>query len=174
MKTESHKRRRHAGLTPSSGAPGWRSTPRQRAGWRCQKLIPVTALSLGSLLACACDDGTIVDNWGPSAGHAVVVGHVYTATGLPVAAGMEVALTRCGDPIGGFAGSTTTDSQGAYSVRGDLPPVGVLPSLPDSLSVQCELLAGRGFAESGPVDLYFFTGKPPTGLQLDLVEKQAP
>lgn len=175
MKTESQKRRRRAGLAPSAGIPGWKSAPQRRAGWPCQRLTPLTALSLGCLLlACACDDGTIVDDWGPSAGHAAVVGHVYTAAGLAVAAGMEVALTRCGDPIGGFAGNTTTDSQGAYSVRGDLPPVGVLPSLPDSLSVQCELRAGRGFAESGPVDLYFFIRKPPTALQLDLVEEQAP
>ena len=174
MGTESYERRRHAGLAPSAGTPGGKATPGRRADLRCQRLISLAALSLGWLLASACDDGTIVDNWGPSAGHAVVAGRVYTAAGLSVAPGMEVALTRCGDPIGGFAGSATTDSRGAYAVRGDLPPVGVMPSLPDSLPVQCEVLAGRGFAESGPVQVYFFTRKPPTALQLDLVEEQAP
>lgn len=122
-------------------------------------------------LLAVCDGGTIVDDWGPSAGHTVVEGRVVNAGRAPVSAGMEVTITRCGDPIGGFAGRSQTLAEGRYSVRGDLPPVGVLPSLPDSLLVTCEILAGRGFAESGPIDLYFFTRKTPTPLQLDLVEK---
>ena len=134
---------------------------------------PFVALLLVAVCA-GCNDGTIADDWGPSAGHARVEGHVFDASGARVAQGMEVALTRCGSPIGGYAGSATSDSQGAYSILGSLPPVGLLPELPDSLEVQCEIIAGRGYAESGPVNVLFFTRTEPRPLRVDLHEVPSP
>lgn len=91
----------------------------------------------------ACEEPVIVDDWGPPAGYAAISGTVRTAAGAPVA-GVEVAFSRCGSPLGGFLGADHTDAQGAYRARGSLPPIGALPRLDlDTLRVTCEVLVGR-------------------------------
>ncbi len=119
-----------------------------------------------------CDDGIIVDDWGPSAGEAVVRGTVRDASGDPVAAGMEVLLTLCGPPVGGLAGRGSTDGAGGYSVTGGLPPAGAFPGpLPDSVLVTCTVVAGQGFARSAPSVIPFFSRSEPRPVEIHL---QAP
>jgi hypothetical protein len=102
---------------------------------------------LGPLLvasAAACDRGyTIVDNWGPPAGYAAVAGTVTTATGAP-ASGIEVLLTRCASPIGGYLGGANTDATGRYRIEGALPPRGAFPQVAvDTLAVRCFVFTDR-------------------------------
>lgn len=122
-------------------------------------------------LITACDGDVIIDDFGPPSGYARVEGRLLRADGTPGPEGMEVALTRCGLPIGGLAGSSETVAGGDFSVVGELPPVDLFPAEADSLLVECELIAGRGFAESGVLDVYFFRrSREPTALHVDLHE----
>lgn len=94
------------------------------------------------------------------------------ASGAPVDEGMTVLVTRCEDPVRGRAGSGTTDAEGRFSVRGSLPPIG-MPVGEDSISVVCEVFAGRGFAESGKLDIMFYRPPiQPAPTEVHLVENQ--
>jgi hypothetical protein len=126
---------------------------------------------LAVCLAAACDSGVIVDDFGPPSGYARIDGRLLRMNGTPEPEGMEVVLTRCGFPIGGLAGSSETGSGGSFSVIGALSPVDPFPAGSDSLGVECELIAGAGFAESGIIEVYFFRrSRDPTVLRLDLHE----
>jgi hypothetical protein len=136
-------------------------------------LPPLSFVGGLALAACvlggsACSDEPISDDFGPPSGYAVVEGSVTRGDGSPVGEGMEVVLSRCGSPVGGWAGSAPTGPAGSFSVRGELPPIGV-PEGQDSVLVICELVAGAGFAESGPLDVYFYRPpREPTVLEVSL------
>jgi hypothetical protein len=103
----------------------------------------------------ACDDGTIVDNYGPPAGYAVLTGSISKASGTPVAQS-EVLFTRCTSPIGGFLAADTTDDAGLFRVVAELPPVGVLPrSIADTLRVRCDIFVNRATVASDSVVVRF-------------------
>lgn len=122
----------------------------------------------GSCLFAGCS-GDHDHDWGPPSGYARVDGRVTYADGTPGPKDMEVALTRCGSPVGGLAGSSRTAAGGTFSVEGSLAPIDLFPQGSDSLKVQCELIAGQGFATSGPLDVYFFRrSREPTVLHVDL------
>lgn len=116
-----------------------------------------------------CENGVEVDDFGPPSGYARVEGQVLRTDGGAGPEGMNVFLTRCGFPVGGLAGRSKTSALGRFSVTGELPPIDFFPVDMDSLLVECELIAGEGFAESGPVDVHFFRrSREPTVLRLDL------
>jgi hypothetical protein len=127
---------------------------------------------LGCLLlgVAACDRGyTIVDNWGPPAGYAVVAGVVTTAAGTP-AADVEVVLTRCASPLGGYLGQASTDAAGRYRLEGALPPRGALPTVAvDTLAVRCQAFTDRtGVARDSLVVRFRAEPAGPPLQQLDL------
>jgi hypothetical protein len=126
------------------------------------------ALAGCALGGSACSDEPFPGDFGPSSGYALVEGSVTQGDGSPVDEGMEVVLTRCELPVGGLAGSAPTGPAGSFSVRGELPPIG-MPEGQDSVLVTCELIAGGGFAESGPLDVYFYRPpRDPTVLEVSL------
>ena len=108
-------------------------------------------LLVATCLITACDSDIIGDDFGPPSAYALVEGRVFRADETPGPAGMKVALTRCSLPVGGLAGSSTTVAGGHFSVEGAVPPVG-FPEV-DSLQIECELIAGQGFAESGVIEV---------------------
>ena len=128
---------------------------------------------LGCLLlggVAACDRGyTIVDNWGPPAGYAVVAGVVTTAAGTP-AADVEVVLTRCASPLGGYLGRASTDAAGRYRLEGALPPRGAFPAVAvDTLAVRCQVFTDRtGVARDSLVVRFRAEPAGPPLQQLDL------
>lgn len=67
----------------------------------------------GAIAVAACRDRglTIVDDYGPPAGYAILAGNVRQAGGA-AAGSAEVMFTRCGSPVGGFLAAATTDSTG--------------------------------------------------------------
>lgn len=128
------------------------------------------ALVLGGCVlgGAACSNEPIAGGFGPPSGYALVQGSVTHDDGRPVNEGMEVVLTRCELPVGGLAGSAQTGLDGGFSLRGELPPIG-MPAGQDSLLVRCEVIAGGGFAESGPLDVFFFRPpSEPTALEVTL------
>jgi hypothetical protein len=128
-------------------------------------VLPVLLLSaLG-----ACSGGTTIeDDFRGPRGYSRIQGQVLTSDGSGGPEGMEVALARCGHPVGGLAGTGSTGPGGEFTVLGALPPFG-LPEGADSVLVTCELVAGRGFAESGPLEVYFFPAdREPSVLWVEL------
>jgi hypothetical protein len=132
-------------------------------------------LTAGSLMSTCTGGGPTRDGeFGPPSGFARVEGRVLRADGTAGPVGMRVALTRCGDPIGGFAGEATTTHGGEYSVVGALPPIGMRDGS-DSVAVDCEIVAGGGFAESDEFAVYFFRPpREPTVLRVDVRAAGAP
>lgn len=106
----------------------------------------------------ACEE-PMFDDWGGPSGYAAIEGVVTLADGSAVPVDTEVSLTLCGFPIGGLAGKTRTGPGGSYSIRGELNPPD-MPEAQDTLTVSCELIAGRFIARSGPIDVLFY--RPPT------------
>jgi hypothetical protein len=84
-----------------------------------------------------------------------IQGIVFDSDGSRASAGMEVLLTLCEMPIGGFAGRTVTTEDGEYDLTGELPAVG-FPAGADSVSVVCQILVGDDFASSGEIEVYFY------------------
>jgi hypothetical protein len=102
-------------------------------------MLVVGAVALSALAGCA-DDGVVFDNWGPPAGYAVLAGTARQAGGAPVA-GLPVAFTRCGAPVGGFLAADTTDAAGRFRVAAQLPPRGLLPpGVADTLQLRCKVI----------------------------------
>jgi hypothetical protein len=135
---------------------------------RLRSLSFVSGLALAGCALGACSDEPVQGDFGPPSGYAGVEGSVTQRDGSPVGEGMEVVLTRCELPVGGLAGSAPTGPAGRFLVRGELPPIG-MPEGQDSVLVTCELIAGGGFAESGPLDVYFYRPpREPTVLQVSL------
>jgi hypothetical protein len=127
---------------------------------------------LGSVLViglAACDRGyTIADDWGPPAGYAVVAGTVTNAAGVPVS-GVEVMLTRCVSPIGGYLGAASTDAAGRYRIEGALPPRGAFPVAVGTLLVRCYAFTDRtGVARDSLVVRFRLDPAGPPLQQLDL------
>ena len=137
----------HGGVSPGTGG----SVGHHDASGNCSGSLLLLAASAGqatagwvlvALLAAGCTD-VVYDDWGPSAGHAVVSGTVRSL-GHTVTPGTWVDVSRCGAPIGGYFGSGQTDSAGRYQAEGHLPPVGLLPTTRlDTLSVRCYAFVGR-------------------------------
>lgn len=122
-----------------------------------------------ALALSSCAAPSEVDDFGGPSGFARLEGTVTTSSGEP-ASGMDLALTRCGSPIGGLAGTSASQSDGSYELLASLPPAG-FPSGPDSIAVRCELMAGMDFATSGELDVYFFPAAAVPSIQrVDLVE----
>ncbi len=101
--------------------------------------LVIALLALGVATGCGRD---IIDDWGPPAGYGAVAGVIRDSSGMPKP-NILVAVSICGDPLGGFLGEATADQAGHYRVDGHLPPIGVAGSLnADTLRVRCELFVG--------------------------------
>jgi hypothetical protein len=122
--------------------------------WRRSALYGIAGAGPALSVACRDASGVISDNWGPPAGYALVTGTVRTTAGAPVT-GTEVALTRCAEPVEGFLGSASTDARGAYQLRGQLPPVGVLSVKADTLRIRCYAFLNRASVPSDSLDVRF-------------------
>jgi hypothetical protein len=94
-----------------------------------------------SLAAAGCRGHDIIDHWGPPAGFGAVAGVIRNSSGVPKP-NVLVAVSICGDPLGGFLGEGTSDQQGHYRVDGSLPPIGSGILGADTLRIACELFVG--------------------------------
>jgi hypothetical protein len=129
-----------------------------------------SAPTFAAAVLAGCGSGSLdpADDWGPPAGYAVVAGTVVTAAGAP-AGGVEVLLSRCASPVGGYLGRATTDAAGRYRVEGALPPVGFLRAAPDTLRVRCAVFTDRtGVARDSLVVRFRAAAAGPPLQQLDL------
>lgn len=104
------------------------------------RITPIALLA--SLATLGCSAHTIVDDWGPPAGFARLVGTVTDSAGAPIR-DAEVLVSRCSSPVGGLLGSTRTDADGRYRPTGALAPVGAFPGDPDNVRVHCAALVDR-------------------------------
>ena len=119
----------------------------------------------------ACNPGS-VDDWGPSAGFAVVAGTVLGAAGTPLPSAL-VEAQGCAQPVQDAYGRDTTEADGRFRIEIVLGPVGLRRPLPtDTLSALCEVRANRDSRTARTIRLRFVSQRElaPT----DTVTLQAP
>lgn len=110
---------------------------------RIVTLAAATALTTG---ATACHDGqSLVENWGPPTGYAVITGTIRHTSGAPVV-GQPIQFAGCHPDVATIT-PASTDLTGAYGARAWLPPS--LTSRPDTVFVTCSVVLQLG---APPID----------------------
>lgn len=90
-----------------------------------------------------CGDSIVYDDWGESAGYARVEGVILSGPGTPVGRAL-IEVGRCGPAFDqGFGANARAATDGKYSLRLELPPVGTYRG---SMKVECDITVNRGQA----------------------------
>ena len=95
------------------------------------------------------------DDWGPSAGYAVVAGTVLGSVGAPLPTTL-VEASGCAPPVQDAYGRDTTGADGRFRIELSLGPVGLRGPLPaDTLSALCVVRANRDSRTARTIRLMF-------------------